>query len=167
MTAPTIRRADENDLAAINDIYNHYIRETPITFDIRPWTIDDRRKWFSPFASSGRYQLFVAETDGEVIGFAYSGRFSVKAAYDTTVETTVYLRPGSEGQGTGRSLYQALFDALASEDVHRACAGITTPNDASVALHKKFDFQPIGVYTEVGRKFDRYWDVEWFEKRLD
>ena len=72
----------------------------------------------------------------------------------------------TKSQGIGTQLYSALFNALAEEDVHRAYAGITLPNEASVAVHKKFGFQSVGIYHEVGRKFDKYWDVEWFEKAL-
>jgi phosphinothricin acetyltransferase len=67
----------------------------------------------------------------------------------------------------GTALYAALFAALAEEDLHRAYAGVTLPNIASVALHRKIGFRSIGAFREVGRKFGTYWDVEWFEKPLD
>jgi len=79
---------------------------------------------------------------------------------------SVYLDPQAGGQGLGSALYARLFDALKGEDVHRALAGVTLPNDASLALHKRFGFEPVGTYSEVGRKFDRYWDVMWIEKLL-
>jgi phosphinothricin acetyltransferase len=85
----------------------------------------------------------------------------------TSVETSIYLAPEATGRGMGTDLYAALFAALAEEDLHRAYAGVTLPNTASVALHRKFGFRSIGVYREVGRKFGKYWDVEWFEKPLD
>jgi phosphinothricin acetyltransferase len=69
-------------------------------------------------------------------------------------------------RGVGRALYDALFEALETEDVHRAYAGITLPNDASVGLHERFGFRPVGVFDEVGRKFGRYWSVGWYEKDL-
>ena len=79
---------------------------------------------------------------------------------------SIYLAPDALGRGIGSRLYEELFTAIAGEDVHRAYAGITLPNPGSVALHEKFGFQSIGVYHEVGRKFGRYWDVEWFEREL-
>ncbi|MEK7794524.1 MAG: N-acetyltransferase family protein, partial [Candidatus Hydrogenedentota bacterium] len=101
-----------------------------------------------------------------VTGYAYTSQFRSKAAYDTTVEMTIYLAPEAVGRGIGSVLYATLFDALRDEDVHLAVAGITLPNEASIALHKKFGFEDVGVYHEVGRKFGKYWDVVWMEKRL-
>ena len=89
-----------------------------------------------------------------------------RKAYDTTVETTVYCAPEATGRGIGRLLYAALFDALRGEDLQVAIAAITLPNAGSVALHERFGFTLAGVMHDVGRKFDRYWDVAWYEKRL-
>lgn len=160
----SVRRAASSDVPAITDIYNHYVRETSITFDIEEHTIERRLAWFAQFRDTGPYQCFVAEHEGAVAGYACSTQFRPKAAYDTTVEVTIYLRPGQHGVGIGSALYQALFDALAAEDIHRAVAGITMPNDTSVSLHKKFGFVHRGSFSEVGRKFDRYWDVAWYLK---
>ena len=120
----------------------------------------------------GRHQLFVAaEQDdqgirAEPVGYASSSPFRPKAAYDTSVETSVYVAPEWTGRGVGRKLYERLFAALAAEDVHRAYAGITIPNPGSIALHERFGFTLIGVFTHAGRKFGRYWDVAWYEKHL-
>lgn len=166
MSYTTIRRGTERDLDAINDIYNYYIAETAITFDIQPWNSEKRHNWFQQFDTSGPYQLFVADDGENVVGFAYSAQFRPKAAYDPSVEVTVYLVESAKSAGLGTKLYAALFAALAGADVHRAYAGIAVPNPASVALHKKVGFELAGRFSEVGRKFDRYVDVEWFEKRL-
>ena len=88
-------------------------------------------------------------------------------AYNTTVEVAIYCAGEATGRGLGTMLYKALFEALAEEDVRMAMAGITLPNPASVALHEHFGFTLVGVMHEVGRKFDRYWDVAWYEKRLE
>jgi phosphinothricin acetyltransferase len=164
MARVSIRRGVEGDLPELTGIYNHYVRETPITFDVEPLSVEQRRAWFDGFAARGRHQLFVAECDGRPVGYACSHRFRPKGAYDTSVEATVYLHPDAVGVGTGGRLYSALFEALASEDVHRALAGITLPNPASVALHQRHGFRPLGVFHEVGYKLGRYWDVQWFEK---
>ena len=164
MAGVGIRRGVAGDLAALTAIYNHYVRETPVTFDLEPFDVEERRGWFEGFGESGRHQVFVATREGAVIGYAYSHRFRAKGAYDASVESTVYLEPAAVGAGIGRRLYGALFDALAGQDVHRVLAGITLPNPASVALHRRFGFTPIGVFREVGYKFGRYWDVQWFEK---
>jgi phosphinothricin acetyltransferase len=154
-----IRAADRSDLPALLDIYNHYIVNTPITFDIEAQKVEQREKWFAQFAPTGRHRCFVAVRDERAIGWACSARFKDRAAYDTTIETSVYVAPGLGGQGIGSSLYRTLFDAIAGEDVHRAFAGITLPNPASEAIHKSFGFEHVGTYHEVGRKFGRWWDT--------
>lgn len=163
-----VRPAEDDDIVALTAIYNYYVRETAITFDLEPFTVDERRRsWFEHYARSGRHQLLVLDIDGEVLGYCCSSTFRPKGAYQTSVETSIYLSPAITGRGHGTWLYTALFEELRSEDAHRAYAGITLPNPASVALHKRFGFASVGVYSQVGRKFDQYWDVEWFEKRLD
>lgn len=161
-----IRRGSASDLPALTEIYNHYVRATAITFDLEPYTLETRRPWFDAFGASGRHQLFVAEQAGRVLGYACTRSFRDKRAYDTSVETSVYLDPEAHGRRIGTQLYTRLFAAIASEDVHRAIAGITLPNDASLALHARFGFERVGVMREVGRKFERYWDVLWMERAL-
>ncbi|HUP75419.1 MAG TPA: GNAT family N-acetyltransferase [Acidimicrobiales bacterium] len=161
-----VREATADDLQQIVDIYNHYIVHTPITFDLAPMTVEDRGGWFAQFSSTGRHRLFVAVDRDTVVGYAGSHQFRTKAAYDTTVETTVYCSPTALGRGVGTVLYATLFEAIASEDIHVLLAGITLPNEASVALHERFGFTLSGVTHAVGRKFDRYWDVGWFERIL-
>ena len=161
----TIRPARIEDLPRLTEIYNHYIVNTPITFDLEPVTLDDRRAWFAQFDDSGRHRLFVAEVDGVVQGYAGSHQFRTKRAYDTTVETTIYCAPEATGRGIGRALYEALFAVIDREDIRVAIAGITVPNEASVAIHAAFGFEPAGLMHDVGRKFGRYWDVLWMERR--
>lgn len=163
----TIRKAVPADLAALVDIYNHYVLETPVTFDTVAFTPETRGAWFRQFAADARYRLLVAEHDGEAIGYASSVRFKEKPAYGTSVETSIYVHPGHTGKGLGERLYTALLDELMSEPgLHRAYGGITVPNPQSVALHEKLGFRKVATYSEVGFKFGRYWDVCWFEKEL-
>jgi phosphinothricin acetyltransferase len=166
MSAIKIRRVDEADLPALTDIYNHYVLHTPVNFDIEPRTIAQRREWLSEFAPSGKYQCFVAEEGGRAVGYACSMKFKEKAAYQTTIETSIYCAPDRGGQGIGRKLYTALFDALKGEDIHRAFAGVTLPNAGSVGIHEAFGFRHVGTYTEVGRKFGKYWDVGLWLKEM-
>jgi phosphinothricin acetyltransferase len=162
-----IRRIEARDIAPLLDIYNHYVATTHISFDVEPRTLEQRRAWFESFAETGRHQCFIADRNGTAIGWASSGRFKDRAAYDTSVETSVYLAPGEGGKGLGRRLYETLFDALAKDDVHRCLGGIALPNEASVGVHLAMGFRHTGTYTEVGRKFGRFWDVAWYEKRMD
>jgi phosphinothricin acetyltransferase len=166
MTDITIRRAERTDLPALLDIYNHYVLNTAITFDIEPRTLEQRQEWFDQFSDCGKYQCFVAAMD-QAIGWASSSRFKDRAAYDTTVETSIYLSPAATGKGLGRRLYQTLFDAIAGEDIHRIFAGATLPNDASVGLHTAMGFRQVGIQREVGRKFGRFWDVALFFRNMN
>ena len=103
---------------------------------------------------------------GETAGYATSSRFRSKPAYATSVESRIYLDPDRRGAGLGRRLYAALFDALADEQVHRCFAGITLPNEASLALHRAFGFEDVGTMREAGYKFDRFWDVHWMQRGM-
>lgn len=162
----TVRPASEDDLGPINDIYNHYVIEAHFTFDVEPISIEARREWFSDHKVSGRHRVLVALSDDAVVGFASSSRFRPKPAYETSVETSIYLAPDMVARGTGSKLYGQLFKVLEGEDMHRAYAGISLPNPASIALHERFDFKRVAHFTEQGRKFGRYWDVAWYEKPL-
>ena len=159
-----IRRGEARDVAGIVEIINHYIAETPITFDVEPYTVETRMPWFERFAATGRHQLFVAERDGRVVGWSASGPFRAKAAYETTAETAIYTAPGAGGKGLGGRLYERLFEALRGQDLHRLVAGITLPNEPSVRLHERLGFERVGVFRDNGRKFDRYWDVAWYQR---
>ncbi|MEU6099006.1 N-acetyltransferase family protein [Streptomyces sp. NPDC047079] len=167
-TEVQVRPGVEGDLRALTDIYNHYVRETPVTFDTAVFTPEERRPWLLSHPEDGPHRLMVAvdRESQEVLGYATSSGFRAKPAYATSVEVTVYLAPHATGRGVGTHLYGALFAALAGEDLHRAYAGIAQPNEASVRLHERFGFRHVGTYREVGRKFGRYWDVAWYEKEL-
>lgn len=166
MSGLLIRPALDADLPALTELYNHYIRTSVFTFDIEPYTVAAREPWFAQFAPTGRHRLLVATDDDVLHGYVCTQQYRTKAAYDTSVETSIYLRPGATGQGLGRQLYAALFAAIRGEDLHRAYAGITQPNAASVALHERMGFALVARYGEVGRKFGQYRDVYWYERAL-
>ena len=163
----TVRAATLDDLEALTDIYNHYVVNTAITFDLQPLAPAARRGWFDQHSSRGPHRLLVAVgSDGQCAGYASSSRWRAKPAYDTTVESSVYCRPDAVGRGCGTALYKVLFSALEDEDVRTIVAGVSLPNPASMAFHEKLGFQPVGVFHAVGRKFGRLWDVAWFERPL-
>jgi len=166
LSIESIRPARASDLQALTALYNHYVETSPATFDIEPKSLENRAEWLGHYGETGRHRLLVAECEGSLAGYAATSRFREKAAYDTSVEMTIYLSPDRTGRGIGRRLYEALFRSVSEEDVHRAYAGITMPNLASEALHRTFGFEPAGRHHEVGRKFGRYWSVQWFEKRI-
>ncbi len=167
MSELLIRAARLDDLPRLTEIYNHYVVHSPVTFDVEPKTLEQRREWFAQFGATGRYRLVVAEERGTIVGYAGTTRWRPKAAYDTTVEATVYCAPALTGKGIGRRLYAGLFESIAGENIHRAVGGYTLPNPASAALHKRFGFRTVGTFSEAGFKFGRYWDVCWVEKRFD
>ena len=162
-----IRAAAESDLPQLTEIYNHYISQTAITFDLDPFTVEQRREWLAHYHLTGRHRCLVAELGGNVLGYATSSRARAKDAYLTSVETSIYCRPEATGQRIGTTLYEALFKSLRGEDLHRAYAGITMPNDTSRRFHERFGFRALATYSEMGRKFDKYWDVLFLEKKLD
>jgi phosphinothricin acetyltransferase len=166
MAETIIRPATRGDLSRLTEIYNYYVINTPITFDLAPLTVDARTPWFEEHSERGRHRLLVVVEDDTVIGYATSSRFRTKAAYDTTVESSIYCAHDAVARGVGSVLYAALFAALADEDINRIVAGVTLPNDASIALHQRFGFRVVGTFTEVGRKFGRFWDVRWLERSL-
>lgn len=161
-----VRPARAADIPRLTEIYNHYVVNSPITFDLEPYTVERRMQWFSQFGATGRHRLLVVEEDGLVLGYAGTTGFRPKAAYDTTVETTIYCSPDNTRKGLGSMLYSALFETIADEDIRRIVAGFTLPNPASQALHERFGFKLIGIFHEVGRKFGRYHDVAWNERPL-
>lgn len=126
-----------------------------------------RRRWIDERMANPRWPVVVAEDDeGRITGFANASAFDSRAAYETSVKVSVFVPPDTQGKRVGAKLYTTLFDRLAGEDVHRAYALIVAPNPASVALHQRFAFRHVSTLDEVGRKFDRYYSVMWFEKRL-
>jgi phosphinothricin acetyltransferase len=161
-----VRPAAADDIEDVNDIYNQFVLQSHATFDVEPTTIDWRREWFTHYGATGRYRVLVALAGERVIGYAASSRFRPKAAYETSIEVSVYVGGDALGRGIGTRLYTSLFASLEQEDVHRAYAGIALPNPASVALHERFGFHKVAHFSEQGRKFGRFWDVAWYEKPL-
>jgi len=164
MSEIRVRPAVSGDLPRITEIYNYYVVNTPVTFDVEPFTREWREPWFAQFGVTGRHRLLVAEEDGIAMGYAGTTRFRPKPAYEPTVEMTIYCAPEAVGKGIGRRLYAELFDVLKGEDIHRFVAGYALPNAASEALHRQFGFRVVGIFSENGRKFEKYWDVCWTER---
>jgi phosphinothricin acetyltransferase len=115
---------------------------------------------------STRYPWLVAGTGREVLGFAYASQHRERASYRWVVDVTAYVAPAHQRRGVGRALYGALMPLIARQGMHVACAGITLPNDASVALHESFGFRPVGVYRRIGWKAGAWRDVGWWELQL-
>lgn len=160
-----ITEAAESHRRGVVEIYNHYVATSQATFDITPFTVEERREWFEAF-DGARKVLLVAVEDERVVGYAASSRLRPKPAYDVSAETTVYVHPHHLGRGWGRRLYTELLHRLEGTGLHRVYAAISLPNEASERLHRDLGYERVGVFSEVGFKFGRYWDIAWYERPM-
>jgi len=156
----------EDDLPGIVEILNETATHSHANFATRPTSVAELGEWFAHFSPTGPYRLVVARRDERVAGFACSRRYRDHEAFRETVEVGIALDAGCRGQGVGSALYRMLFDGLATEPVHVALAGIALPNDASVALHRKFGFTEVGVFREYAVKNGRYLSSLWMQRLL-
>ena len=159
-----IRPASPDDASAIADIYNYYITNTIITFE--EIEVDATEIGSRIQAIQTQFPYLVYELDNRILGYAYATAFRPRSAYRFSVESTVYLDQTKGGKGFGTELYSALINELRSRQFHCAIGGIALPNAASVALHEKLGFNKIAHLTEVGRKFDRWVDVGYWQLPL-
>jgi len=153
-----IRRAVAADAGAICDIYNHYIENTIATFEEQSIVASD----LATRMDNGHPWL-VAVNDGNVVGYAYTGTWRSRCAFRHTLESSVYLSHDFQGRGVGKMLYQALIQACSQTDCRVLVAAISLPNQASIALHQRLGFKEVGVFREVGFKFDQWIDVAFWE----
>jgi phosphinothricin acetyltransferase len=161
-----VRLAQAGDAQALMDLRNHYVATSSATFDELPMTIDSTVAWMARFEDRGPYRLLVAVQANRLLGFASSQRYRDHPAFDKTVETSVYVNAGVAAKGVGSALYSALFEHLGQQTLHRAVVGIALPNEASVALHRKFRFTTVGVFDEYACKNGRYISSVWMQRPL-
>jgi phosphinothricin acetyltransferase len=159
-----VRRARPGDAVAIAAIYAPHVTDGVVSFELTP---PDAAEVARRMADGGaRYPWLVAEDDGPVLGYAYASAFRARAAYDWAVETTVYIATAAQGRGVGRSLYDALLAELIRAGFTQAVAVIALPNDASVRLHERLGFAPVGVNPAIGYKHGRWIDVGIWQRAL-
>jgi phosphinothricin acetyltransferase len=164
---PRIADAATEHLESIASIYAEVVRNSPATFDIETPSVDRWREVLaSTDASHGHHLLVALDEEGRVLGYAKSGPFMERAAYDTTCLVSVYVAADARRRGVATALYARLFELLDASPLLLATAGITEPNEASTALHLEFGFQRVGTFTDVGVKFDRRWSVTWYQRPL-
>jgi L-amino acid N-acyltransferase YncA len=156
-----IRDCLPSDASQVCQIYNHYVRETVITFEDVPVVESDMAQRISEVTE--RLPWLVWEQSGSIVGYAYATPWKARSGYRFSVESTVYLAQAFAGRGIGTQLYQALIDDLRSREVHCAVGGIALPNPASIALHEKLGFSKIGEFKEIGWKFGKWVDVGYWE----
>lgn len=153
-----VRPAGVGDLPAISAIYNDAVLTTTASFAEEPESLDERRAWFDAHVAA-EYPIFVAEINGEVVGWSSLSQFHARICYRFTAEVSVYVAAPFRGQGIGRCLLPPLLDAARVRGLHTLFAGVTADNAASLRLHASCGFVPIGQFREVGFKFGRWLDV--------
>lgn len=159
-----IRPARLEDMPAIAAISNASIQTEAANFADTP---EDVSVWEERFEAARTHPWFVAEDQAhQVVGFSKSGPFREKAAYSWLAETSVYLAREARGMGLGRALYEPLIDTLRARRFTRALGIIALPNPASVALHEQLGFRKVGHLDRAGWKFERWWDVGFWELAL-
>jgi L-amino acid N-acyltransferase YncA len=146
----------------IAHIYNYYVENTVITFEEDPVSTQAMAARVVEIQNLSLPWL-VAEVDAKTVGYAYAGKWKARSAYRYAVETTVYLEQGQQGRGLGTELYAALLPNLRDQGMNVAIGGAALPNDASVALHEKLGFEPVGTFRQVGFKHGRWVDVAYWQ----
>lgn len=159
-----VRPANQNDAPALLALYRPVVEETATSFEtIVPALEEFTARIETALAGWG---WLVAERDGQCIGYAYGSSHRARAAYRWSVEVSAYIHPNHLRQGIGSALYAQLLAQLASKGFCNAYAGVTLPNEGSVAMHLRMGFDSIGIFKAVGRKFESWHDVAWFQKVL-
>jgi L-amino acid N-acyltransferase YncA len=160
-----IRDAEARDAAAVAAIYGHYVLTTTISFEEVPPAAEEMARRIQ-VAQESRLPWLVAELDGRVVGYAYASKWKERSAYRFSVETSVYLDGAVHRRGIASALYERLLEVLRAAGIHTVIGGIAQPNPASVRLHERFGFEHVALFREVGRKFDRWVDVGYWQRAL-
>jgi phosphinothricin acetyltransferase len=164
MSASTIRAATEQDLAAINDIYNYYVQHSTCTYQEQFETIEQRRAWFAKHGSN--HPITVATLNGQIVGWGALSAYHLRSAYSRTVENSVYVHHEFHRRGIGSIILKDLIDRASAIGHHVIIAAIDFEQPASIALHRKFGFTEVGHFKEVGNKFQRWLDVVYMQLLL-
>jgi L-amino acid N-acyltransferase YncA len=164
MPAPTLRLATEKDADGIQEIYAPYVRDTCISFETEPPSVEEIRRRVGSVLP--RWPWLVCERDGEILAYAYASEHRVRAAFRWAVDVAVYVREGRQRLGLGRTLYSALIPLLRLQGYCHAYAAIYIPNPGSVALHEAMGFRPFAVFADVGYKQGGWRDVGWWHLAL-
>jgi len=159
-----IRPATAEDAARLCEIYNHYVLTDVATFEEEPVPVEEMRQRIDDVQKQSVWLVY--EDRGQVIGYAYAGKWKARAAYRHSVELSVYLSPDQQGQGIGKQLYADLLRRLRERDVHSVVGGVAGNNEASMALHRSFGFEKVACFRDVGHKFGRWIDVTYFQLLL-
>lgn len=159
-----VRTVTINDVQELLDIYSYYVLNTTITFEYDTPSINEFTQRIQKITQ--KYPYLVATLDDEIIGYAYATSYKERAAYDWSVETTVYVKETYQGIGVGKALYTQLEHALKEMNIVNMLACITYPNPKSIEFHTKFGFEQVGHFHKVGYKFNEWRDIIWMQKSI-
>lgn len=160
-----IRPVQLSDAETIRAIYQPYVTETVITFEVDVPTVQEFERRITKTLT--QFPYLVAEVDGKVVGYAYASTYYARAAYDWTVELSIYISKEARGQGIGSALYNALEEELQARGYLRFLACIALPNEASIAMHEKRGYVQVAHFPKIGYKFDQWHDIVWMQKSLE
>jgi len=159
-----IRLAEIGDLPAMLSIYSYYVRETAVSFEYEPPSLEEFSRRFGAFTR--QFPWFALESEGRVIGYSYAHRFHERAAYDWSAELTVYLDRFCHGKGCGRALYTCLIETLRLQGYKTAIGIISCPNEKSEGLHRALGFVRQGIITGAGFKGGAWRSVAFYALAL-
>lgn len=157
-----VRNVTLNDAQALVDIYSYYVLNTTITFEYETPSMDEFIQRIQKITQ--KYPYLVATLNDVIVGYAYATSYKDRAAYDWSVETTVYVKNDKHGLGVGRKLYTHLEQVLKEKSIVNMLACITYPNPKSIDFHTKFGFEKVGHFPKVGYKFNEWRDIVWMQK---
>jgi L-amino acid N-acyltransferase YncA len=160
-----IRIAEKRDASALLGIYSPYISNTAVTFETEIPSLENFEQRIVTYQQD--WPWLVYEADGRIVGYAYAGKHRERPAYQWCVESSVYVDDNFQQQGIAKALYDSLFAILKHQGYCNVYAGITLPNDKSVAFHKKFGFNWLADYKNIGYKLDRWHTVSWWQMQLN
>ena len=159
-----IRDTVERDLPEILEIYNDAIVNLTSTFDVDPQSLVERRDWLMHHGP--RHPLISAEANEKIVGYCGVSPFSQKRGYSTTVELSVYVHREFRSKGIGTLLVREMISRAKLLKYHAIVSIIAGGNDASVKLHRKLGFERVGHLKQVGFKFSKWQDVDYYELLL-
>lgn len=159
-----IRNVQVEDAANLVAIYAPYVEKTAITFETQVPTVEDFENRIKK--TMKKFPYLVAMEEGQIVGYAYASTYYARAAYDWTVELSVYVQKEARGKGVGTLLYTALEEELIARGFKNFLACIALPNPASIALHEKRGYEQVAHFKKVGYKFGTWHDIVWLQKSL-
>lgn len=160
-----IRKVEIKDAKQIVDIYNYYILNTVITFEEEELTVAEMEKRIEEKTRTNPWIVY--EEEGHILGYAYLGTFRERSAFRFTKESSIYLDKDAVGKGIGGKLYAKLIKLAKEYNVNVIVGVITLPNEASIAIHQNFGFERVGSIKEVGFKQNKWWDVDFWQKKVE